>query len=162
MSLRRRFASSRRSLAARVGAVATRCFGGFSASPTRSASRAVTSARLRHCDRCRSLDSRSEPDESMRLRSRDRIRSRSSSSRMRESSMFHARSTRVEALFACWPPGPEEVENENSISSSGISRRRLTRTPLVIRVRVERAVPRPSRPEGHRCRSDRRMRSRAR
>src|SRR5918996_5888198 len=45
--------------------------------------------------------------------------------------MFHASSTRVEALLACWPPGPDEVLNRISSSEEGMVRRRLTTTSVV-------------------------------
>jgi hypothetical protein len=151
ISDRRLLSARRRSLDARVGAVARRAFGGLRASATSRARRSTTSSRLRSCERYRSLERRSVPDESIRVRNAARTLLRCRGPSAREFATFQASSTRVAALFACCPPGPPDVLKDRRSSSPGIVSDRLTRTSST----ATRAV-RPARPgcprEACRCR----------
>jgi hypothetical protein len=54
------------------------------------------------------------------------MRCRCLSPNARDPSTFHDNITRVEALFACCPPGPPDGLKDNSSSSPGIVSERVT------------------------------------
>ena len=121
-SLWRRLASSRRTLAARVGRVGTRVGSTRRASARRDPSRARASSRLRTCDRESAAPARTTGPS----RSSSRARWRGPSDG--DPTTSKRASTRVWARLACWPPGPPLVEVRSSTSSSGITSDRETRS----------------------------------
>lgn len=121
------FSRMRRSRADAEGFVGVLCLTGRSARATRSDSLLATSSRLRSCDRCRSLDNRMLPAESMRERNAVWTFCFCRGPRARDAAMFHSRTAFVEERFACCPPGPPEGTNVKDSSSAGIVTLRLTR-----------------------------------
>jgi hypothetical protein len=128
-SVRRFFASRRRSLAPRDGFVGRRDGdGGRSASETRAARRARAASRLRSCARCSDAVIVSTPS-TRRLLRRSRSRSRWSEERTPERATSHTSSARESAVFTPCPPGPDDRENRHDSSDSGIVSRESTRSP---------------------------------
>jgi len=114
VSPRRRFDSSRRSRDAFVGFVGRRRRCTFSASRSDSTSRSVASSRFRHWLRSSWATARSTGPAFATTR-----RFCAGESAV-EASTSKLASTRVSLFCACWPPGPLERENRNSISARGI------------------------------------------
>jgi len=123
ISPRLRFLSRRRRLAARLGLVPMRRFGRRAASTRISARRRRAIARLRHCDLVSStLTVRIPPG--ARPPRRSMILSRSSSGTEGLAARSHDSSARVDALLACWPPGPPLGSNRHTSSAGGMAKRR--------------------------------------
>lgn len=116
---RRRLASSRVALAARVGLVGLRFFRTASAAATMACNRSVTSSRFRDWLREPLDTSRSRPTESSLGLSRSSSRSRCSGVRLGEAATSHQTSIRVEEVLTCCPPGPLERDARYSSSDSG-------------------------------------------
>jgi hypothetical protein len=107
-SPRARLPASRRSIASRPGRVGRRGgAGGASASRMSARNRATTRSRFRRWLRSSWATTCNRPSPSSRPASRRRARPRSSSVSVGEPSRSKTSSTRVDDLFACWPPGPE-------------------------------------------------------
>jgi hypothetical protein len=123
------FAFSRRSLAPRPGVVGRRDGeGGRRASATTAASRARAASLLRNCARCSDAVIVSTPSTRRPLK-RSRSRSRWSGERTAEPAASHRSSARESAVFTPCPPGPEERENRQDSSDSGMVIPELTRRP---------------------------------
>jgi hypothetical protein len=119
-SVRRFFAAKRRSLEPRLGLVGRRDGdGGRRASATTAASRARAAFRLRNCARCSDAVIVSTPS-TTRLLSRSRSRSLWSGERMAEPAISHTSSALESAVFTPCPPGPDDRENRQDSSDSGI------------------------------------------
>src|SRR5205085_1519360 len=118
--LRRRFCSSRRSTAARLGFVGRRRRGTFRASRSASTSRSVASSRLRHWLRSSWATAR------MIGPARASTRRFCASESADEASTSKLASTRVSLFCACCPPGPLEREKRSSISARGMVTERVT------------------------------------
>lgn len=113
------FASSRRSLDARVGFVGRRGVTGASASRKIEASRVRASALLRSCDRCSDAVTVRTPSDSWEAsRLRALVRCVSLSAVVVEISMLSW--TRESEVLTPWPPGPEACENRSLSSTPGI------------------------------------------
>ncbi len=121
MAERRFFDSSRRSREAFVGFVATRRRSTFSAWRSCSTSRSTASSRFRHWLRSSwAIARRVGPTFACTRRFWASVSAEvASTSRIA--------STRVSAVFACWPPGPLERENRSSTSLTGSTTERVTR-----------------------------------
>jgi hypothetical protein len=128
-SVRRFFASKRRSLAPRLGRVGRRDGGGGRrASATTAASRARAAFRLRNCSRCSDAAIVRTPSTTRPLR-RSSSRSRWSGERTAEPATSHTSSARESAVFTPCPPGPDDRENRQDSSDSGIVSPESTRRP---------------------------------
>lgn len=129
-TLRRRLLSARRRRAPAVAAVGNRTASSRSASRSSSSRRRRAIERLRHCERV-------SPTITVTTPAGARVPSLASSRRCTAagSAVVLARSqdssTRVEALLACWPPGPPLVSNRQRNSSPGTTRRSDTRIGAV-------------------------------
>jgi hypothetical protein len=128
-SVRRFFALSRRSLAPRLGIVGRRDGeGGRRASATTAASRARAASLLRNWARCSDAAMVSTPSTRRPFR-RSRSRSRWSGERTAEPAASQTSSARESAVFTPCPPGPEDRENRQDSSDSGIVIPESTRRP---------------------------------
>jgi len=128
-SVRRFFALRRRSLAPRPGSVGRRDgAGGRTASATTAASRARAASLLRNWARCSDAAMDSTPS-TRRPLSRSSSRSRWTGERTAEPAASHTSSARESAVFTPCPPGPEERENRQDSSDSGIVTPESTRRP---------------------------------
>jgi len=128
-SVRRFFASRRRCSAPRLGLVGLRNgAGGRRASATTSASRARAASLLRNCARCSDAVIVSIPS-TIRPLARSRSCSRCTGERTEDPATSHTSSTRESAVFTPCPPGPDERENRQESSDSGIVSPASTRRP---------------------------------
>ena len=125
-ALHARPAALRRRAAARarraVGCVGTRRRSTRSASASFATSRSTASSRLRAWLRSSCATARSTG-----AGPRDHARRFCASVSDVDASTSKTASTRVSALFACWPPGPDERETRSSISPGSMETERVTR-----------------------------------
>ncbi len=121
VSLRCRFARSRRSRALADGCVGTRRRGTRRASRSAPTSRSTASSRFRHWLRSSCATARTTGP------ARLITRCFWMSVRAVDAATSKIASTLVSVRWACWPPGPLDRENRSSISDRGMATERVTR-----------------------------------
>lgn len=128
----RRFASSRRFLAAGLGRVERRRLTGTSERATSCSRSTFAASRLRCWERYLLDTTRISLPTSRDFKAVP-IRLRCCSSMMRDARRSQRSSTRVSVVLTCWPPGPEDRLKTHCSSPSGIRNRPwlLTRTAYV-------------------------------
>ena len=118
---RRFLASIRRSTEPFVGLVSRRArAGGAIAAPSSSTSRRSAASRFRSCERCSDAVMLSTPSVN-RPASRSNALARCVSLSEGELAMSKSNSARESVVFTPWPPGPDDRENRQDNSDSGIT-----------------------------------------
>lgn len=128
-SERRRFWAILRSTAAFVGRVGRRGRGGGAIAAVRtSTSRPSAASRFRSCERCSDATTVRTPSTSRPAR-RSSARARRDGPKAEELAMSKSNSTRESVVFTACPPGPDERENRQTSSDSGITLERTRSGP---------------------------------